>query len=525
MVEEFSFSNLYRHYHACRKNKRGTINALKFELDAENQLYQLSLELQNKSYNPSSASCFVLDKPKLREIIAADFRDRVVHYVLVEHLENIFEPKFIYDSYACRKDKGVHKAVERVQGFIKKLNSQCGTTHYLQLDIKSFFLNINKDILLGLVKKHVSNPDMLWLTDKVINFNVADNYILRGNKDLFAKLPAYKSLIKTSGNSNGLAIGNLTSQFFANLYLNELDQYVKHILKCRHYVRYCDDFLLLGKDTDQLEAFKAKIEVFLQERLGLELNPNYGKIKPVSNGIDFLGYVIRHKYTLIRKRVITNLTEKLASFKQLLVKPVDVNKKCHITDNKVINNTTISKHNPDILEKLRATIASYWGHFIHADSYKLRTSILKKNQWLLEYFEITANVLINTAKGFIPKYKQPKLWNKVANQYKYYADKYKDSIVLFEVGKYIEFYDDIKSSVVDLFKLKPLKANKRGAIYGFPKQRINKYKNILEKAKYSWITVHETGRILCGIKERLPYERATAEYQSNQSSNISLSLS
>lgn len=440
-MEAFSFSNLYRHYHACRKNKRGTTNALKFELDSENQLYQLSLELQNKSYNPSPATCFVLDKPKLREIIAADFRDRVVHYVLVEHLENIYERKFIYDSYACRKDKGVHKAVGRVKSFINTLNSQAGNTHYLQLDIRSFFLNINKEILFNLVKKHVSNPDMLWLADKTINFNLADNYELKGDKSLFTKLPEHKSLIK-SKSTTGLAIGNLTSQFFANLYLNELDQYVKHELKCKHYVRYCDDFLLLGKDAAELENLKAMIEIFLHERLGLELNPNYGEIKLANNGIDLLGYVIRNKYTLVRKRVIHNLTEKLANFKKQLVSVVGQSSS-HFP---YVN----YKYDINLLEKLRATLASYWGHFIHADSYKLRQSILKKNLWLREYFIIT--------------------------------------------------------SIAELFKLNPLKANKRGALHGFPKQRLAKYQKSLESANLSWVMVRETGKAICGIKERLVYK-------------------
>ncbi len=265
MIDEFSFSNLYRHYHACRKNKRGTINALKFELEAENQLYQLSSELQTKSYHPSQAGCFVLERPKLREIIAADFRDRVVHYVLVEHLDKIYEPKFIYDSYACRKNKGVHVAVDRLHYFISILNSQFGTTYYLQLDIKSFFLNINKTILMNLVKKHVTNENMLWLTDKIINFNIKDNHVLHGDKSLFDLLPEHKSLIK-SKSGNGLPIGNLTSQFFANLYLNELDQYVKHNLKCKYYMRYCDDFILLNKDKEQLSDFKIKITDFLKTK-------------------------------------------------------------------------------------------------------------------------------------------------------------------------------------------------------------------------------------------------------------------
>ena len=493
MIDAFNFSNLYRHYHACRKNKRGTINALKFELNAEDQLYQLSLELQNKSYNPSPASCFVLNKPKLREIIAADFRDRVVHYVLVEHLENIFERKFIYDSYACRKNKGVHKAVTRLQQFIGILNSKPGTTYYLQLDIKSFFLNIDKDILMNLIQKHVSNHDMLWLADKVINFNIKDNYTLRGQKHLFESLPEHKSLIKSKTNS-GLPIGNLTSQFFANLYLNQLDQYVKHKLKCKYYLRYCDDFILLAKDQDELLWFKARIIDFLRTNLKLELNANYGDIKSVSNGIDFLGYVTRHKYRLVRNRVLNNLNERLKYFKNILVKKASID-------------TTIYNYDINVLEKLRATLSSYWGHFIHADSFKLRLSILKNNNWLNKYFELSSQLLTSKSPKFTPTYQTPRLWNKVSDQYNYYAEKYKSKIVFFEVGQYIEFYNILNTDVLELFKLKQLKPNKRGAIYGFPKHRINKYKDLLAKAKKPWILIRETGTIISGIKERLVYER------------------
>lgn len=493
LTNAFSFCNLYRHYHACRKNKRGTINALKFELDAENQLYQLSLELQNKSYHPSPAVCFVLNKPKLREIIAADFRDRVVHYVLVEHLENIYEPKFIYDSYACRKNKGVHKAVNRLQQFIGILNSKPGITYYLQLDIKSFFLDIDRGILMRLIKKHVSDEDMLWLADKIINLNITDNYVLRGDKRLFNALPDYKSLIKSSKNT-GLPIGNLTSQFLANLYLNELDQYVKHNLKCKHYIRYCDDFILLGKDKESLLKYKDQIISFLRNNLRLELNSNYGDIKLASNGIDFLGYVTRNKYQLVRNRVITNLLGKLAYFKGVLV-------------NDVVPGKIIYHYDINILENLRSTLSSYWGHFIHANSYKLRLDILKKNIWLNEYFELKAALLITNLSKFIARYQIPKLWNKVADQYNYCVEKYAKLVVLFEVGQYIEFYNEPSTKVLALLRLTKLKVNKRGALYGFPKSHIATYKDRLEGAGYMWINIRESGNIICGIKERLPFEK------------------
>lgn len=162
----FSFASLYKRYLECRKRKRGTINALKFELDAEANLLDLSSELQNKSYQPSCCVCFVVEKPKLREIIAADFRDRVVHHVLIERLNRIFEPIFIHDSYACRTGKGVHAAVKRLQKFIVSLSGK-GKAHYLQLDIRSFFINIDKNILYGLITKKVRDKELLWLAQAI----------------------------------------------------------------------------------------------------------------------------------------------------------------------------------------------------------------------------------------------------------------------------------------------------------------------------------------------------------------------
>ena len=292
--------------------------------------------------------------------------------------------------------------------------------------------------------------------------------------------------------NSGLPIGNLTSQFFANLYLNQFDQYVKHKLKCKYYLRYCDDFILLSKDPGQLLEFKALIIDFLRINLKLELNSNYGDVKQASNGIDFLGYVTRHKYQLVRSRVLTNLNERLKHFKSILVKD--------LADNKVIYHYDIT-----ILEKLRATLASYWGHFIYADSFKLRLNILKRNGWLDKYFELSSQLLISKSPKFIPKYQTPKLWNKVSEQYNYYLEKYKNKIVLFEVGQYIEFYNLLNADILELFKLKQLKPNKRRVLYGFPKQLIHKYKASLEEAELSWVIICETGRMICGIKERLAY--------------------
>ncbi len=268
----YSFENLYHQYLKCRRNKRSTINALAFEVNAEEKLFDLRDELSARTYEPSRAICFVVEQPKMREIIAADFRDRVAHHVLVDRLEAIYEPVFIYDSYACRKSKGAHRAVTRVREFIKRQDGTHGERlYFLHMDIRNFFMTIDKDILYGILAKKVFDENLLWLAAKIIFHNPAKNCVLKGKKYLVHSLPPHKSLLHAPENK-GLPVGNLTSQFFANLYLNELDQYVKHTLKCRYYVRYCDDFLMLDRSPERLEELKESIGIFVREKLALDLN-------------------------------------------------------------------------------------------------------------------------------------------------------------------------------------------------------------------------------------------------------------
>ncbi|MCI4625330.1 MAG: hypothetical protein L3V56_05140, partial [Candidatus Magnetoovum sp. WYHC-5] len=231
----FSFENLYRCYLKCRKNKRNTMNVLKFEINAEENIFTLSEQLFMGTYMPSRSVCFIVEKPKMREIIAADFRDRIVHHVLVERLERIFEPIFIHDSYACRKGKGVHKALERVKEFIIK-GSRNGNDKlfFLHLDIKNFFMTMDKEVLYRILQKKVKDKNALWLAKIIIFHNPAENCIIKGKKYLIKTLPPHKSLFNAKPKT-GVPVGNLTSQFFANVYLNELDQYVKHALKCKYY--------------------------------------------------------------------------------------------------------------------------------------------------------------------------------------------------------------------------------------------------------------------------------------------------
>jgi retron-type reverse transcriptase len=345
----FSYRSIYQRYLECRKNKRNSINALKFEIDAESNLLELEHELKYRTYRPSRSILFAAKKPKLREIFASDFRDRVVHHILVRELENIWEPIFIHDSYACRVGKGTHKAVVRLKSFLCKITKNGNIrAYYLQLDIKDFFISINKNILFEILKKRVADQDLLWLIETVLFWDCTKSYIAKGDKNLLRNIPKNKSLFGKD-NLRGLPIGNLTSQFFANVYLNELDQFVKHNLKVNYYLRYVDDFVILSHDKKQLVTFREEIGKFLTKKLVLRLHPRRRKLSSVSSGINFLGYIVRHNYVLVRRRVVNNLRHKLHDFATSGIRDDG---------------------------KLRATIASYLGHFRLANSWRLTKEII-----------------------------------------------------------------------------------------------------------------------------------------------------
>ncbi len=365
MGDIFSFGNIYRCYLKCRRNKRNTVNALKFEINAEENILKLEEELKSKTYHPSRSILFFVKKPKLREIFAADFRDRVVHHILVGYLEPILENVFIHDSYACRKGKGTHRAVIRLQSFLRKVSKNGkARSYYLQLDIKSFFVNMDKEILFDLIRRRTRDKDVLWLTKVIIFHDCTRDYILRDEVNLFNVLPQEKSLFGKE-NRRGVPIGNLTSQFFANVYLNELDQFVKHRLRCRYYIRYTDDFVLLHSSREKLADWMEEIRRFLESKLRLRLNPRGIKLRPVSDGIDFLGYIVRRDYILVRRRVINNMDRKLKYFEQFGFKGF----------------------NHEMLEDLRNSVQSYLGHFSWANSYRLRENLLKRKV-ISDYFKI-----------------------------------------------------------------------------------------------------------------------------------------
>ena len=247
-------------YRAFRANRENT-DALRFIYNLEPELLQLQRELGNGTYRPGPYHTFTIWEPKERQIAAAPFRDRVVHHSVCAVLEPVFERRYIHDSYACRKNKGSHRAVERAVRFAR------GNRYFLKCDVRKYFESVDHGVLKQLLGRLFKDARFLSLIEKIVDHSAPHN-----------------------APGKGIPIGNLTSQHFANLYLDQLDHFVKEELRVKHYVRYMDDFLCFGASKDELHGVHGEVRVFLRERLRLELKDNKCYVAPVTQGIPFLGF-------------------------------------------------------------------------------------------------------------------------------------------------------------------------------------------------------------------------------------------
>ena len=287
----FTFENLHRAWLDCRRRKRGKTAALVFEANAEEELLDFASELAGRTYRPRPSFCFVARNDKYREVFAAQFRDRVVHHLLVRELEKTWEPVFIYDSYACRKGKGTYAAVNRLQKFMRRATANSTRrAWFAQLDVRSFFPSIDRRLLIEFVNARLYSEELKWLAEVLISHDPTKDPLLTCSREKWVKIPPGKSLFSVPP-GKGLPIGNLTSQFLANVYLNPLDQFIKHGLKAKYYIRYVDDMILVHEDQHVLVTWRDSIEGFLRNRLLLEMHPVRRMIRPVSNGADFVGHM------------------------------------------------------------------------------------------------------------------------------------------------------------------------------------------------------------------------------------------
>lgn len=298
-----SRNNLALAFKKAKKGKTKKIYVIEFERDLEANLSLLQKELLDQTYFPNPLKSFIIRDPKTRKIHASAFVDRIVHHAIINILEPIFERVFIYDSYASRKNKGTHKAIERFKGFMRKvsrngkliknaLNKNMIEGYVFKADIKHYFEEVNHDILIKIIGSKIDDKKTIDLIDKILkNF---DSEVL----------------------GKGMPLGNLTSQFFANVYLNKLDYFIKYKLRVKYYIRYVDDFVILHKSKKRLEYLKRQIDEFLKKELELELHPQKSKVLALRNGITFLGYRIFYHYNLLNKKNINLIVKKLKSFRE-----------------------------------------------------------------------------------------------------------------------------------------------------------------------------------------------------------------
>jgi RNA-directed DNA polymerase len=302
----FLFEELVQAYFDCRKSKRNSRSALEFEQNLERNLIQLRDDLLNGTYTIGQSICFVITHPKPREVWAATFRDRIVHHLMYNHIAPVIEAQFIADSCACIKGRGTLYAAQRLEHKIRSATQNWAKDcYYLKCDLANFFVSINKNILAELICKKVPSPWWQALTLQILHHDPRANYQQRCSHHALQKVPAHKRLTSQPAHL-GLAIGNLSSQFFANIYLNELDQFAKHTLRAKNYIRYVDDFVILHESAQWLNSAREQIESFLPATLGAQLNPTKTILQPVSRGVDFVGQAIKPWHRVTRKRTLNH---------------------------------------------------------------------------------------------------------------------------------------------------------------------------------------------------------------------------
>lgn len=335
-----SLDNLRLAFKKAKKGKTKKWYVQEFESNLDNELIRLKMELETQIYKPKPLKRFVIKDPKTRVIHASAFRDRVVHHAICNIIEPIFEMSFIFDSYASRKGKGVHTGLKRFDGFKRKVtwngkllkiakDHNMVTGYALKADIKHYFDTVDIKILMKIIGKKINDSRVLQLIKTALD-----------NHDFKIK-------------DKGMPLGNLTSQFFANVYLSELDYYIKHNLKAKYYLRYVDDFIILHDSKEKLLLYKWLINNFLKEKLKLELHPQKSKVAPIHNGINLLGFRVFYHYKLPRKSNVRNFERKLGNLYTLTLRERESN-------------------------KINKTLEGWFGYVMHGNTYRLRKKISKK---------------------------------------------------------------------------------------------------------------------------------------------------
>lgn len=327
--QKLTFENLLNAHKRSRKHKPYRNEVVLFEINLENNLINLLNNIRNNTYRLGNYFEFIIYEPKERLIKALPYRDRIVHQWYVEEfIKPYIVPKFIDTSYACLTNKGTHKAVEKVEKYMRIKHRNCNNFWVLKCDIEKFFYNIDPKILYNILKKYISDKALLDFS-KILIFNDQSNY-----KDI-----------------KGIPIGNYTSQYFANIYLNELDYFIKRTLHIKYYVRYMDDFILLLDTKENCITVKKLISDFLWKNLKLQLNKK-SKYYPYKMGVDFCGYRIFTTHKLLRNSSKKKVKNNIKKWNYLY------------------------EHNKLNIPKTMQSINSWLGHTLHCNSYHLQQKML-----------------------------------------------------------------------------------------------------------------------------------------------------
>jgi RNA-directed DNA polymerase len=310
--ELFKLDNIFDAWRKFRRGKTGKADIMDFEMHLEDNLFSLYEDLRDFNYKHSSYKHFQIFDNKKRDIYKAEVRDRVVHQIIYDYLLLLFEPEFISDSYASRIGKGQYKAINTFKYFIKLTENNHKPCFVLKCDVRKYFDSIDQGVLLDLIREKIPCNNTIKVIREIIS-----SYVF-------------------SGINRGVPLGNITSQIFANMYLNILDEYVKKELRCRFYVRYNDDFVIISNSKEWLEEVRVKIICFVKDRLLLDIPLSKTSLRKIDWGVDFLGFTILPKAVLLRNK----------------------------TKNKMFTN--INSDN----------IHSYFGILNHCNSYNLKRKIL-----------------------------------------------------------------------------------------------------------------------------------------------------
>lgn len=356
---------LHLSYLQARKSKRKSADQIRFEIEQERNLYALARSIHDRTYNPKPSLAFIINKPVTREIFAADFSDRVVHHLIYRCIYPFIDRKLINDTYSCRVGKGTMYGIKRVKHFMNSCSEDISKeTYVLKLDIEAYFMSIKHDILLGKVvellppvKKSflgIGRDTLLYLLEVTICNHVVDNCRMMGSIKDWDALPAKKSLFHYPSNT-GLPIGNLTSQVFGNVYLNDFDHKVKSSFRIKYYGRYVDDMVFLHNDRLYLECLIPRITEQLS-CVSLRLHPKKILLQSIDEGIPFLGHIIKPYRTYLGNRTKRNFYLAIQKINLLLSEEYHIGRKS--------------------MCDIRATLNSYLGHACHTNSFNLRKSMM-----------------------------------------------------------------------------------------------------------------------------------------------------